>query len=154
MNKSLIFRNITFFLTIFIIIGLFIEIKDPFSKGIYDLIFEIAVLLTFAFAFLLIKRRILFLGFMLSLIGFNFNILLNPIIQIENHSPFIIQSQWVGMIFNGLALICILLGFWKKLHVDFLIKEIRFGILSIFSLIVITTGIFQLFVRFCINYSA
>jgi hypothetical protein len=147
MNKNLVFRNIVFLLTIFIIIGLFIEVKDPFGKGIFDLIFEIVVLLTYTFAFLWIKRRILFIGFILSIFSFNFSILLNPLIQIENHSILIIQSYLIGMIINGLALLCLLLGIWKKLNISFLIKEIKFGILTIFTLIVIVTGLFQLIAR-------
>lgn len=147
MDKSLIFRNITFFSAIFVIIGLFIEPKNPGSKGIYELFFDFIFLLIFAFAFLWKERRILFFGFILALVGFNFNILLNPILPIENHSQFIVQSKWIGLIFSGLAFICLLLGFWKNLKVEFLIKEVRYGVVTIITIIVITIGVFQIPLR-------
>ena len=147
MNKSLIYRNTTFFLAILVIIGLFIEPKRPIIKDIYELLFAIIFLLMFAFAFLWKRRRILFFGFILALVGFNFDILFNPILQIENQSQFIRQSNWIGLIFSSFAFICLLLGLSNKLKVEFLIKEVSFGVLIIITIMVVTIGIFQLSLR-------
>jgi hypothetical protein len=146
-NKESVYRNITLFCVLPLIIGLFVNVKDPVKDAKIDLLYDVIALLTYTFAFLWIKRRILLIGLVLFLIDFNIRLIFNPIILIHNTAILTMTLKWIGMGFNFLGFICVLIGFWNRLDNNYLISEPKFGLRPTFTLIIFFTLIFQLTIR-------
>ena len=148
MNKVIIYRNIAYFCALLLIIGLFIDIKDPDTDAIFELVYDILALITFTFAFLWIKRTVLLIGLIFYTIDFNIDLIFNPLLPAYNQVILTSTLKWIGIGFNLLGYICLLLGFWNKFDNKFLISEPRFRIKSTLIFIVVATLITQIALRF------
>ena len=115
MNRDITYRSVAYISGLILIIGLFVTISDQTKKGIFDLFYEFVALTTFTSAFLWLKRKLIFIGLIFYLLGFNIDLLFNPLIRPD--LVFLTMTlKWIGTIFNGIGVVFLLLGLWDKIN--------------------------------------
>lgn len=145
MDKEIEYRNIAYISGLFLIIGLFITISDPTKKALFDLLYDCVGLTTFTFVFLWLKRKIILCGLIVYLLSFNIDLLFNPLIKPD--LEFLTGTlKTVGLIFNGIGLVCVLLGLWDNVRNKFWDKiDLKSNLVLL--TIIISTGLIQLVLR-------
>jgi len=147
MSRELIYRNIAYFCALFLVVGLFIDFKDDNASAIFDLVYDFVAISTFTFAYLWNKRLILLIGLGFYAIDWNMDLLINPIIQVDNQTILNSQIGWISLGFNLVGYTCLLVGFANKFNHRILTKVVNLDIRATISLILIFTLLFQMIFR-------
>ncbi len=145
--KETHYRSVTYICSLLLIFGLFIQFDNEINEAIFDLLDDLIALITFTFAYLWLKRRILLIGLAFYAISWNVDLLLNPLTMLQNQYLLEFNLSRIGLAFNALGLICLIVGFIEKFQHDYLTKRIEIDIKVVVGLLLGLTGIVQLLVR-------
>jgi len=147
MDRDSLYRNITYIGALFVFIGVFIDPRNEIVDGIYDIVYDLAALAVFTFAFMWLKTRILLIGLLIYSLVWNIDILLNNFFLIQDFPVSHSSLAKAALLVFVIAYACLLLGLWSNFKHRYFSKEISFRLGYIVSGILIITALIQVLLR-------
>lgn len=146
-SRESYYKSITYFASIALIIGLFLEFKNANIQALYDLTNGLIATIVFVSALLWIKNRVLLIGLVMYLISWNIDLLTNPLIALNGLKNMNINPYKISLAFNAFGVLCLIFGFIERIEVDYLTKRININIRITVGLLVGLTLTIQLITR-------
>ncbi len=147
MEKENVYKNITYIGIILIFLELIIDFQSPYESEILDLLSEFIWFITFTFAYLWLRKNILLIGWIFYLVDFNISLLYYSILPLNSEEILSETLKNISLGFHIAGFICLTLGIWDLLKIEFLNKESNIGIKQIFLFLVVSTAISQIIMR-------
>jgi len=147
MKKEETYRSITYLLSIFLIFGLFINFEDEFKKAVFGFLYNLVGFLTFIFAYLWIKKRIVFIGLVLHTLGWNIELLTNPFSRVNHHQIILSNTNWISSGLHLLGLVCLIIGFINSINIKYLTIPTKSNAIITIGFVLCLTAILQIAFR-------
>ncbi|WOK07724.1 hypothetical protein RT717_03755 [Imperialibacter roseus] len=143
MYRELEYKKIASVSAIVLIFDLFINFRDPFGQALTDFIFDLIAINTFFFLFLWLKNVMLFIGFLLFLVAFNFGLVDSPLFGQDTGSD---NLDFIAILLDLrlIAYITLMIGLFADRYIGAKLK------LTLGSMLLITfagTAVFQILIR-------
>lgn len=144
-NKN--YRKLAYASGILLLIVQFIQFENNTLQSYCSLINDLIAITTFTFTFLWLKRQIILIGLILYGLSWNIDLLTNPITANKSEVLIHINLTSIGLVFNAIVVLFLLLGLFDSLKPKFLIKGINIDSISVIRYLILFTFLIQFTIR-------
>lgn len=145
MHKEIQYRNITIYLSIYLVFSLFIKVPNNEVQHILDLIHELVALIAVIFACLWLRKKIMILGLLIYILAFNYDLLFNPLF-LEKNIILGGEPDFFNFKVNVLSYIFIMAGLFD-FDDKFFRRNLKLSLVTILVITLLFSLTFQIIVR-------
>ncbi len=146
-SVSIRYGGITYGLSLFIFVAVFVEPQDKLVKKIFDFIYNLVALSVFWFGFLWQRRQTLLLALFVAVFSWNIDIIIFPLIQTKNEMIVSSNLFTYDKILHILAYFLFITGLFKWINLTNLKSIMKIEIETLFISLLGFSVIFQLLFR-------
>jgi hypothetical protein len=145
---TLKYRNLMIIGSILIVLLLLLDIQTQNYKSVIDIVFNLVFILTFTFAYLGYRKRIIFIGLIVAALEWNLALLTNPLIGVSMDNQILKGLKTVSVILSVISGACLVGSFTNYIKSKSLNQELDYEIKFILGIIFGFTLVLQFTIRF------